>query len=172
MRASLLVSAFKRLRRKLPYHLGWCRVIETATSAESPNLENCHLHFVMLFPPGVVEPVSAIAWDDLWKACAGEFARDTDPNAGIANEPGDVARYMTKSMDWDFFEDAAIGIADPQRYIHRIRHGHTKFSGGGSLRIKVFSEADKECGLDVLPRSTARDSARRPRHMPIPIEGA
>jgi len=187
-RAGLLVRAFGKLRRKLPHHLGWARVIETKTSDFNADLENCHLHFVMLFPSGLAEDIDAVQWDELWHKCAGDLARDCDPNARIAENTESVVNYLTKSFWLDFVEDADIGIADPLRYVHRVQHGHSKFSYGGILNPPVFSKIDKLCGLDatftdedgvrraVIPRSTIRAQRRQcnPPTFPdeIPIEGA
>jgi hypothetical protein len=176
-RAGLLVRALRKLRRKVPHHLGWARVIETKTSDINPEMENVHMHLVMLFPAGQKENVNAIQWDDLWQKCAGELARDCDPAAGIAKSPESVINYLTKNQAWDFEQDAAIGIEDPLRYVCRVANGHSKFSGGGQLRFHVaFSEMDKLCGLDVaLPRSSLRSRSRQsnpPIPVEIPIEGA
>jgi hypothetical protein len=173
-RAGLLVTAFKKLRRKLPRHIGWCRVLEIKASEVDAKQENVHLHFVMLFPCGLHDEVMGIAWDELWRESAGEFARDTDPQWGIAEEPEAVIAYMTKGQTWDFFEDGFIGLSDPRRYVERVQNGHAKFSGGGVLRLRPFSEMDKKCGLDVvLSRPTERDRARHPERLnwpDIPVE--
>jgi hypothetical protein len=143
---------------------------------------------VMLFPSGLAEDIDAVQWDELWHKCAGDLARDCDPNARIAENTESVVNYLTKSFWLDFVEDADIGIADPLRYVHRVQHGHSKFSYGGILNPPVFSKIDKLCGLDatftdedgvrraVIPRSTIRAQRRQcnPPTFPdeIPIEGA
>lgn len=176
-RAAVLVGGFKKLRRKLPRPvLGWTRVIETKKSDQDPALENVHLHFVALFPSGLTDKVRAIDWETLWKESAGELARDTDPNADFARDPAAVLNYLAKGCDWDFAEDGVIGSEDPRRYVYRVQNAHAKFSGGGRLRLKIFSEADKLDGFDVvLPRSSVRSRRRRarPEVFPdIPIEKA
>jgi hypothetical protein len=176
-RAGLLVKAFSKLRRMLPHHLGWARVIEVKASDFNPDLENVHLHFVALFPVGLSEDVNAIQWDGLWRKCAGELARDCDPDARFAEDTESVVHYLTKAMVWDFEEDGKTGIEDPGRYVHRVHLGHSKFSSGGKLRLRTaYSELDKACGLDlVTPVSTLRSQSRqltRPVHDGISIEGA
>jgi hypothetical protein len=54
----LSIHPIAKLRRKLPHQKGWARVVETKT-ADNPALENVHLHFVMLFPPGWAADVDA-----------------------------------------------------------------------------------------------------------------
>lgn len=173
--AAVLVAGFAKLRRKLPCPvLGWARVIETKTSDLDPALENVHLHFVALFPSGLGDKVRAVEWGTLWKESAGEYARDTDPDADFAREPAAVLNYLTKGFDLDFAQDGVIGIEDPRRYVQRVQNCHAKFSGGGRLRLHIFSKGDKLCGLDpVLPRSTIRTQRRqaKPEVFPeIPIE--
>jgi len=173
-RADLLVTAFKRLRRRLPYHVGWCRVIEISTATMNPEQENAHLHFVILFPRGQYDKVMGVDWNELWKTSAGVFARDTDPAWGVAAEPEAVIAYMTKGQPWDFLDDGLVGLSDPRRYVERVKNGHAKFSGGGALRLRVFSESDKQVGFDVvIPRSSERHRVRHPERLrwpDIPVE--
>jgi hypothetical protein len=188
--AALLVKAFMKLRRKLPRPvLGWARVVETKTSLVSPELENVHLHLVALFPCGLREKVNAIQWDELWRKCAGEVARDCDPDARVAENTGAVVRYLTKNQAWDYAEDAEIGIVDPARYVCRVKNGHSKFSYGGILKPPVYSKEDKLFGWDLAftdddgvqralkPRSTIRSRMRQSKpptyeDVEIPIENA
>lgn len=165
----MLVTSFKRLRRKLPLHVGWARVIETKTSEVNPEAENVPLHFVMLFPPGQSEDVRAIDWNTLWKECAGALARDTDPKADFAGMPDDVINYMTKGFDWDYAQDGCIGAENPRRYMYRVESGHAKFSYGGRLRLKLNIDTSDPTGLSLLmPRSTERRRARRQERRPLP----
>lgn len=171
-RADTLVKGFEKLRRKLKPLLGWARVIEVK-SAFNPALDNVHLHTLLLFPIGSEDEMRQMDWPELWGRCAGASARDACPE--VAYDASGAACYMTKSLDSDFLEDAEIGIANPERYVLRVRHGHTKFSSGGKLKMPVFSEEDRMFGFDaVIPRSTARSQQRQllPGSVPeIPIEG-
>jgi hypothetical protein len=177
--AAALVKGFAKLRRKLPHHQGWARVIETKTADSNDEAENVHLHFVALFPPGQEENVRSIDWDSLWSECAGDLARGTDPDASFAREPAAVLAYMTKGFDWDYAQDGRTGAADPLRYIRRVENGHARFSGGGLLRLRPFTRLDRMTGLDLAysptELSTARNRARRPGSSTvvadIPIEG-
>ncbi len=175
-RAAVLVAGLKKLRRKLPRPLlGWTRVIETRTSDLDPALENVHLHFVALFPSGLGDKVRAIDWETLWKESAGALARDTDQNADFARDPAAVLSYLTKGFAWDFAEDGMIGSQDPRRYVTRVQCGHAKFSGGGRLKLQIFSKSDKLEGFDVvLPRSSVRSRRRQAKvtFPEIPIEKA
>lgn len=178
-RVALLVSAFKKLRRKLPRNLGWTRTVETKSAYPDYERENCHLHFVMLFPAGVTEEVNAIQWERLWAECAGELVGDTDPYARMAESVNDVINYLTKGFAWDFADDGRVGAEDPRRYVNRIQHGHATFSSGGLLRLKVKipepAEMDVLTGLDQFAptRSTHRNRARNPQRQvrDIAIEG-
>ena len=148
-------------------------MIETKTSDLNPERENVHMHFVMLFPPGLARDVEAIQWDALWQTCAGELARDTDPEARIAEDAAAVIKYLTKNQSWDFEQDALVGIVDPARYLCRVKNGHSKFSYGGLLKPPVYSKEDKLFGWDLSltdddgvqralkPRSTQRARMRQ-----------
>jgi hypothetical protein len=178
-RAAALVKGFAKLRRKLPHHQGWARVIETKTADFDDEAENVHLHFVALFPPGQEEKVRSMDWDSLWSECAGDLARSTDPDATFAREPAAVLAYMTKGFDWDYAQDGRIGKEDPRRYMQRVENGHARFSGGGLLRLRPFTRMDRLTGLDLAysptEQSTARNRARHPGSSTvvadIPIEG-
>lgn len=172
-RAGLLVWAFNKLlhKRQLRHQRGWARTIETKLSAVDPDMENVHTHVILLFPSGAVEDLRGINWDALWRQCAGELARDTDPDWGTARAPEAVVAYLTKNQVWDFEEDGMIGLDDPARYVRRVRCGHQKFSYGGRLRLQVVvADVDAKCGLGPIPRSTQRGWARQ-KPIKIPIEG-
>jgi hypothetical protein len=174
-RAKVLVAGFRKLLRKrqLRHVLGWARTIATKCSSVDPEFENLHMHAILLFPPGAAEELSLIDWNDLWQRCAGNLARDTDPDWGIAREPEAVVAYLTKHQVWDFDEDAMIGVRDPCRYVRRVRFGHHKFSSGGRLKEPAFSKDDILSGLDVaISRSTIRSQRRQLRRhqVEIPIE--
>jgi hypothetical protein len=172
-RAGLLVKAFGKLLRKRPlrHQRGWARTIETKRSSVSPDLENVHMHCIFLFPSGAAEDIGQIDWDGLWRQCAGDLARDTDADWGVARKPGAVVAYLTKAQVWDFAEDGMIGCNDPARYVRRVRCGHQKFSYGGRLKLKVIQgDIDLRCGLGSVPLSTQRGWIRQ-REVKIPIEG-
>lgn len=170
-RATALVKGFAKLRRKLPHHKGWVRVIETKTADLDNESENVHMHFVMIFPPGQRENVDAIAWNSLWSKCAGDLARSTDPLARYAEVPQAVINYLTKGFDWDYAEDGKVGAENPQRYIQRVVNGHARFSGGGLLRLTLNIDTADPTGLSQFwPRSTIRNRRRHPpREEPEPI---
>jgi hypothetical protein len=181
-RAKVLVSGLAKLRRgrKLPFTLGWVRVIEVKTSDQDPALENVYLHLLLLFPAGQAEAVDALDWETLWRQAAGELARGTDPKASLVRSPKAVAAYLTKSADKDFVQDALIGIEDPRRYIQRIDTGHNKFRSGGALtfhtsdKLVTTATSASDDGLDGLfpirSRSAQRARQRRAPFEPIPIE--
>ena len=169
--ATALVEGFEKLRRKLKGLKGWTRVIEVKR-AFNPELENIHMHALLLFPAAWKEEMHAFDWHEQWKRCAGATARDVLPKV-VYKERG-IITYINKSADSDFMEDGQIGIEDPRRYVQRIVTGRNKFSSGGALRFRLssaFDDMDRLTGLaDVITLSMIRTSAGRAPRERIPVD--
>jgi hypothetical protein len=97
-------------------------------------MENTHMHSIMMIPAGSAEDLTTADWDELWRQCAGDSARSTDPRARFAESVEAVLNYLTKM---DLLQEAMIGISDPLRYVQRVMHGHSMFSTGGMLRTQT-----------------------------------
>lgn len=151
--------------------LGWFRWVEIKADRDRPQLENVHIHSLVVMSPAFSgrNYVSRAEWAEHWHDSIGSLYRGA--RVETVKDLDAVTGYVCSEKK--FIDLAELGIHDPQRYLARADQLKSlrRYAGHGAL-----GETRPDEDFAVLSagwRQTERNMARHlnsQRFEPIPVE--